>query len=88
MNALERIEGNPKFLDEAGLLRGCSWREALGRIEATVKLDEAVEEAEYVQESVFESYEVKRRVFKRLDEATHPETILASSTSTAWFTQS
>ena len=86
-NALERIEGNLKFLDESGLLRGCGWREALDRVEATVKLEEAVEEAEYVQESVFESYEAKKKVFKRLDEATQPETILASSTSTLKMTE-
>ena len=44
-------------------------------------LEEAVREAEYVQESGPEKVDVKRETFARLDGAARKETILASSTS-------
>lgn len=44
-------------------------------------LEEAVRDAEYVQESGPETLDVKREIFARLDAAAGPQTILASSTS-------
>jgi len=49
------------------------------RVVAT--LDEAVRDAEYVQENGPEKLDVKRETFARLDAAARPEAILASSTS-------
>lgn len=50
----------------------------------TIKTDfkEAVKEADFVFEAVFEDVELKRKIFKELDENTPKHAVLASTTST------
>src|SRR5881296_1402172 len=55
--------------------------EALGRIHPTLELREACHDADFVIEAVFEDPELKRKVFRELDEAAPSKTILASNTS-------
>jgi 3-hydroxypropionate dehydrogenase (NADP+) len=78
-NALERVKAHARFLAEAGLAPDVGT--AVERVETTTDLAEAVSDADYVQESVFESYDVKKTVYSRMDELTQDDTILASSTS-------
>ena len=52
------------------------------RICAAESLADAVGDADYVQENTSEKLDVKREVFRMLDEAAPPHCILASSTST------
>jgi 3-hydroxyacyl-CoA dehydrogenase len=54
---------------------------ATRRVRVVATLEEAVREAEYVQESGPEKVEVKRETFRQLDAAARKEAILASSTS-------
>ena len=84
-NAVTRVEKQMNFLSEAGLATGVE--DAIERISASTDIAEAVENADYVQESVFESYQVKREVFSKMDDATSEETILASSTSGLMMTE-
>ena len=77
--AVARIEAHMRFLAEAGL--GEDVDAAIRRIETTTSLAEAVADADYVQESVFESYDVKKAVYAEMDEAAPGDAILASSTS-------
>jgi 3-hydroxybutyryl-CoA dehydrogenase len=51
------------------------------RIETTTSLREAAADAELVVEAVFEDLEVKKDVFRKLDEVTQPHAILSSNTS-------
>lgn len=78
-NARVRVGKQMRLLCDYGLAKDDG--AALTRVEASTDLQEAVEDADYVQESVFESYEVKKSVFSEMDEASPPEAILASSTS-------
>jgi len=55
--------------------------DVLGRISYGTELAVAVADAEYVQECVVESLDVKRAVFTQLDIATRPDAVLASSSS-------
>ncbi len=55
--------------------------ETLGRIGTTTSLEKAVEGAQLVVEAVPEKAELKYDLFRRLDERTAPDTILASNTS-------
>jgi 3-hydroxypropionate dehydrogenase (NADP+) len=50
-------------------------------VRTTKDVSEAVGEAQYVQESVFENYKTKRIVFKAIDRYAPPNAIIASSTS-------
>lgn len=51
------------------------------RVRAVATLAEAVQDADYVQENTAEKLDVKREVFRQLDEAAPGSCILASSTS-------
>ncbi len=77
--ALARVEAHMRYLVEAGL--GKDVESALGRIKTTKNIAEAVKNADYVQESVFESYDVKKAVYAEIDEVAPAEAIIASSTS-------
>lgn len=54
----------------------------VARVSAVASLAEAVKDADYVQENTSENLEVKRDVYRQLDEAAPADCILASSTST------
>jgi 3-hydroxypropionate dehydrogenase (NADP+) len=84
-DAMARVESHVRFLAEASLAKDVD--AALGRIETTTSLAEAVADADYVQESVFESYDVKKAVYRDMDEAAPGDTILASSTSGLMMTE-
>jgi len=86
-HALFQIQQKLEFLFENGLLKDSAVDDCLKRIKITTDLDEAVSEADYVQESTYENYSVKREIFKAMDGAAPAETILASSSSTLKMTQ-
>jgi len=54
----------------------------LGRIKGTAKIAEAASKADLVIEAVFESMDLKKSVFKELDQAAPAHAILGSNTST------
>lgn len=77
--AVERVRGHVDFLVQAGL--GGSAVEAMSRIETTTELSEALGDADFVQESVYESYDVKKPLYGEMDRIAPAEVIFASSTS-------
>ena len=77
--AVSRVDSHARFLVDAGLDGDAD--SARGLIETTTDIAKAVGEADFVVESVFESYEVKKRVFTEMDRAAPESTVLASSTS-------
>jgi len=60
---------------------------AMKRIKGTTDIAEAVKDADLVIEAVFEDMDLKKKVFKELDETSSPHTILASNTSTLSITE-
>jgi len=78
-DAFKRIEVKMRFLEAAGLAKGAE--RAFSRLSRSSSLSEAVGGADYVQESVFESYAAKKEVYGKMDEAADQSVILASSTS-------
>ncbi len=81
-NASFQIRRNLEFLAKKGLLKDESWKDCFRRIDFTTDIKDAVSEADYVQESVYEDYKVKKEVFRLMDAAAPPHAILASSSST------
>ena len=57
------------------------YREILGRIKPTTDIARAVADADFVVEAVVENLEVKKEVFRKMDEAAPHHAILASNTS-------
>jgi 3-hydroxybutyryl-CoA dehydrogenase len=56
--------------------------EALARVRTVVSLQEAASTADFVIEAVYEDLDVKKAIFKQLDQYCPPHTILASNSST------
>lgn len=79
--AMTQIRSNLLFLEANEILKKGETDMALKRIETTRNLAEAVGNAEYIQESVFDDYDVKNRIFREMDALADKSAILASSTS-------
>ena len=56
-------------------------RAIIGRIKGTTSIPDAVRGADFVIEAVFENLELKKNIFKQLDEAAPSNAILATNTS-------
>ncbi len=76
-NALNRIKWSLEKLERKGLVTS----EVFSRIKATTNLEDA-KNADFVIEAVVEKTEVKKDVFKKLDEICREEVILSTNTST------
>ncbi len=82
---LEMIKSGPFGLERA-VERGKITREqaeaALSRIKVTTDLATAVKEADFVIEAVFENLDLKKNIFREVDELAPPHAIIVSNTST------
>lgn len=79
---LQFMQGGLKkhFVDK-GKMTQSEMDQIVGRIKGTTNLAEAVKNADFVIEAVFENLDVKKNIFKQLDENASADTILASNTS-------
>lgn len=68
-------------LAQAGLLRGRTVDQLLAALEPAERMEDALRDADYVQESTPERLDSKRRVYAELDRLAPAGAILASSTS-------
>ena len=80
-NGVRKAKENLSTLVEYDLLDRSTFDRAMGNIRSAGSLREMVEGADYIQESVLENYEVKKKVFRELDSLTSADVILASSSS-------
>ncbi len=80
-NAIHRIRNNIRTLLSLGVITEKEEKSALTLIEGTTRID-ATKGADLVVEAVPEKMELKKHVFKKLDELCPEHTILASNTST------
>jgi 3-hydroxybutyryl-CoA dehydrogenase len=80
--AIELNRGHLMRRVEKGKLEQREAEESLSRVRTTAKLDDAVADADFVIEAVFEDLGLKRAVFAALDQAAPPAAILASNSST------
>ena len=64
--SLDAISSNLVFMETHGLAAGEGADAVLKRIRTATRVFDAVREADYVQESVPDNYELKRAVFKEM----------------------
>ena len=79
--SLSVVRSNLMFLEANNFLKKNESAAALKRIKTGTSIGEAVAHADYVQESVLDNYDLKRKVFKEMDKAAPDHAILASSSS-------
>ncbi len=80
-SALEKIRWSLTKLEEKGTLSHQRVAETFGRVKPTLKLDQAVSDADVVIEAVPEDPELKQKIFAQVDKL-NGRAILASNTST------
>jgi 3-hydroxybutyryl-CoA dehydrogenase len=83
------IKGIDKFLSksvEKGKITADDKNTTLGRIKGTTKMED-LKDVDFVVEVVLEEMELKKKVFKELDELTRKEVILATNTSSMSITE-
>jgi 3-hydroxyacyl-CoA dehydrogenase len=79
--SMKHIWLNLKFLETQGLVQKENVEAGRDRITTTTNIVDACGHADYVQESVPDTYEIKKRVFREMDAAAPAHAILASSAS-------
>ena len=86
-NAKAQVNLNLNFLENNGRLQKGQAAVACERIRTILNLADAVQHADYIQESVPDNYTAKKAVFKEMDAAAASDTILASSSSGLMMTE-
>ena len=81
-NAQQSNRGHLARRVEKGRLAGDDADAAVDRVRLVTDLSEAVGDAEFVIEAVFENLELKRAMFRELDSLAPPDAVLASNSST------
>jgi 3-hydroxyacyl-CoA dehydrogenase len=79
--SLDQVSSSLRFLEANNLLKPSEAAAAFKRIKPTTDLAEAVADADYVQESVPDNYEIKKPLFQEMDAHAPHHAILASSAS-------
>jgi 3-hydroxypropionate dehydrogenase (NADP+) len=79
--SMRGVRANLQFLETSKLLEKGETEAALKRIKTSRIIGEAVCQADYIQESVPDDYDLKKQVFREMDEAAPDPAVLASSSS-------
>lgn len=79
--AKKNITNNLEFLVRKGVLGKDEAARAEGMATFSTSVEEAVNDAQFIQESCPEKYEIKQQVLAEIEKYTSPETIFTSSTS-------
>jgi len=77
----DRIRSNLVTFVEGELISQNEAEEILARIHVSTNLGQAMREADFVTEAIFEDLEAKQSIFEEMDKYCSPDTILASNTS-------
>ncbi|MGK4188167.1 3-hydroxyacyl-CoA dehydrogenase family protein [Rothia koreensis] len=80
--ALERILGEARASEDQGLVPAGSADAVASHLTAGRTIEEAVAEADFIEEAVFEVPDVKHEVLGRISAAARPEAIIGTNTST------
>jgi 3-hydroxybutyryl-CoA dehydrogenase len=78
---LDTIRSNLRVMAEYGIGSEGAIEPAIGRIRTTSELEDAVYNADFVEEAVVENLEIKQDFFRKMDDICNEKTILATNTS-------
>ncbi len=74
-------DGLQKYFVDKGKMTAAQMNEIVGRIKGTTSIPQAVSKADFVVEAAFENLDLKKTIFKQLDESAPPHAIICSNTS-------
>jgi 3-hydroxybutyryl-CoA dehydrogenase len=74
-------ENLQRYFVDKGKMTQVEMDQVIGRIKGTTNLRETVGNADFVMEAVFENLDLKKDIFRQIDENTPSDAILASNTS-------
>jgi len=77
---LDKVRGYLNSLKEIGMINNYT-EEYMKNIHVTTKIDEAINNTDFVLEAIIEDYEAKKKLFNYLDNYLDKDIIIASSTS-------
>ncbi len=81
INSNDRIRTWLKLLLKKGFIERKQIDQTIGKINSTLSLNDAVMDADHIQESVFENLNLKKKIFDEVSLLVKPSAILASSSS-------
>lgn len=80
--ALKRLEKEAREFEDQGLFEAGSAKTIMDNLTAGDSLEDAVADADFVMEAVFEDPEVKKEVLARICASARPDAIIGTNTST------
>jgi 3-hydroxybutyryl-CoA dehydrogenase len=83
----DRIRADLEFLAQRGVGSPDEVEATVSLITTTTELDEALDGADFVLESIFENLEAKRALFRQMEALTAPDIVLATNTSVIRITE-
>ena len=84
---IETIRSNLELMAKYGIGKAEDIDSIVARVKTTDQFEEAVKDADFVEEAIGEKLELKQEFFQRLDKLCKPETILATNTSVISITE-
>ncbi|MBU2507843.1 MAG: NAD(P)-binding domain-containing protein [Bacteroidetes bacterium] len=84
--SLKSLEKSMKYEISRWAMTNSEMKSILSRIKFSLDLND-IAKADLIIESVEENFQLKRMIFKKMDEIAHPDTILVSNTSTLSLTK-
>ena len=80
--AQERIKSSVKAFREAGIYSARKAAVTLSGVSATTRLKDGIKSADFIVEAIAENLQLKRALYKQIEEIAPTEAIIASNTST------
>lgn len=77
----DTIRSNLRMMSGYGIVREEEIEHAIARVRTTSSLEDAVSDADFVEEAIVENLEIKQDFFRRMDGLCNENTILATNTS-------
>lgn len=80
--ALNRLLGEARDFEDQGLVPAGSYDRIMTNLSTAPSIEEAVRDADFIEEAVFEREDVKKDVLGRISAAARPDAIIGTNTST------
>jgi 3-hydroxybutyryl-CoA dehydrogenase len=78
---IDTIRANLRMMADYGIIRDDVIEQAISRVRTTSSLEDAIADADFVEEAIVENLEIKQEYFRKMDSLCKENVILATNTS-------